>query len=85
MTNRNTQKSGVAERASKFESKEPISPRRDVGKVVDLLTRASGPESALKRAISEQAHACRARSRQRFQFWLAIAAAIEARHNPSQR
>ncbi len=61
------------------DGEKPISPRRDVCDVVDQLLRAHGPESALKRAALERASARRARSRVRFQFWLAIAEAFEAR------
>jgi hypothetical protein len=38
-----------------------------------------GPEAALKAAAGEVSSARRARSRQRFQFWTAIASEIEAR------
>ncbi|MGO9742866.1 MAG: hypothetical protein ACLPN5_15420 [Roseiarcus sp.] len=60
---------------------KPISPRRNVCDVADQLLRAHGTESALKRAALERANARRARSRIRFQFWLAIAEAIEARRS----
>jgi hypothetical protein len=65
----------------KLNGEKPISPRRDVGTVADLLLRTHGRESALKRAANERASARRARNRQRFQFWQAIFAAIEARCN----
>ena len=65
----------------KINGEKPISPRRDVGTVADLLMRTQGLECALKRAANERASARRARNRQRFQFWQAIYAAIEARCN----
>ncbi len=70
-----------AAKSAKINGEKPISPRRDVGKVADLLMRTQGLECALKRAANERASARRARNRQRFQFWQAIFAAIEARCN----
>ena len=75
----------LTRRGAKPVEERPISPRRDVGAVTDLLLRAQGPESALKRAANERASARRARSRQRFQFWLAISAEIEARQARDKR
>ena len=70
-----------AAKSAKVNGEKPISPRRDVGTVADLLMRTQGLECALKRAANERASARRARNRQRFQFWQAIYAAIEARGN----
>jgi hypothetical protein len=55
-----------------------ISPRRDPRSVAEMLLKTEGMEKALKRAASEKASARRARSKQRFQFWVAICACIEA-------
>ena len=70
-----------AAKSPKINGEKPISPRRDVGAVADLLMRTQGLECALKRAANERTSARRARNRQRFQFWQAIYAAIEARCN----
>jgi hypothetical protein len=78
---RERQKTRASAKPPKLNGEKPISPRRDVGTVADLLWRTHGPESALKRAANERASARRARNRQRFQFWQAIFAAIEARCN----
>jgi hypothetical protein len=56
----------------------PISPRRDPTTVAEMLLKAHGPEMALKRVASEKANARRARSRLRYQFWVAICEAIIA-------
>jgi hypothetical protein len=72
-------KTRAPEKPPKLNGEKPISPRRDVGTVAELLLRTHGPESALKRAASERANARRARNRQRFQFWQAISDAIAAR------
>ena len=78
---RTPEKMGAATKFPKINGERPISPRRDVGTVADLLMRTQGLECALKRAVNERASARRARNRQRFQFWQAIYAAIEARGN----
>ena len=70
-----------AAKPTKLNGGKPISPRRDVETVADLLLRTHGPENALKHAASERASARRARNRLRFQFWQNISAAIEARRN----
>jgi hypothetical protein len=56
-----------------------ISPRRDPCSVADMLLKEHGIEKALKRIANEKANARRARSRQRFQFWVAISDAINSR------
>lgn len=55
-----------------------ISPRRDPRTVADMLLKEHGIEKALKRVESEKASARRARSRQRFQFWVAISEVISS-------
>ena len=62
-----------------------ISPRRDPRGVAEMLLKAHGAEKALKRAASEKASARRARSKQRFQFWVAISDAIVAQEPSSAR
>ncbi len=57
---------------------KPISPRRDPRSVADMLLKEHGMERAMKRVATEKASARRARSRQRFQFWVAISEAIHA-------
>ena len=55
-----------------------ISLRRDPRCVADMLLKTEGMEKALKRVASEKASARRARSKLRFQFWVAICDAIAA-------
>jgi len=55
-----------------------ISPRRDPRSVAEMLVKTEGAEKALKRVASEKASARRARSKQRFQFWVAICEEIVA-------
>ncbi len=57
---------------------KPISPRRDPRTVADMLLKEHGIEKAMKRVESEKASARRARSRQRFQFWVAISEVISS-------
>jgi len=61
-----------------------ISPRRDPRSVADMLLKVHGAEKALKRVASEKASARRARSRQRFQFWVAISEVIVAREQSGE-
>ena len=61
-----------------------ISPRSDVNAVAAMLLRTEGAKLALKRAANERLGARRARSRRRFQFWLAVTAAIEAQLSEAQ-
>jgi hypothetical protein len=51
----------------------------EVPRAAQLLATRHGLEVARKRAANEKSNARRARSRQRFEFWAAIAVEIEAR------
>jgi hypothetical protein len=51
----------------------------EVAKAAELLIARYGQAAALKRAASEKLDARRARSRRRFQFWMAIAMEIQVR------
>lgn len=62
-----------------------ISPRRDPRSVAEMLLKTRGAEQALKRVASEKASARRARSRQRFQFWLAISEVIAEHEQPGSK
>jgi len=62
-----------------------ISPRRDPRSVAEMLLKTEGVEKALKRVASEKASARRARSKQRFQFWVAIRDAIAACEQMSEK
>ena len=71
----------VAAKKTKVEGAggRPISLRRNVSEVADQLLHDHGPKVALRRTVLERAGARRARSRRRYQFWLAISEAIELR------
>lgn len=73
--------SGDAPRAKARPQEQNISPRRDVNAVAEMLLNTAGSAAALKRAAKELASARQARSRRRFQFWLAVTIAVEARLN----
>ena len=56
-----------------------ISLKMEVPRAAQLLATRHGLEVASKRAANEKSNARRARSRQRFEFWAAIAVEIETR------
>jgi hypothetical protein len=56
-----------------------ISPKMEVPRAAQLLVTRHGLEVAVKSAANEKSNARRARNRERFEFWAAIAVEIEAR------
>jgi hypothetical protein len=59
-----------------------VSHRMKVDAAVSTLVSAQGDAKARRRAILEQHNARRARSRRRYEFWVAVAAGIDAQRSP---